>query len=129
MDIFLSLLIGVLSGVISGIYTGIICSKYAAIEEIKREVLRVIRRVEYANGKYIRGHHPKDIEAIFLASSDLLGMGQTEAGKVIRTIYNKMREEFYQNHSGKPLTPDLIDNFQPEVRLLKISKIRLLKFW
>ena len=86
MDIFLSLLIGVLSGVISGVYTGIICSKYAAIEEIKREVLRVIRRVEYVNGRYIRGHQPKDIEPIFLASSELLGMGQTEAGKVMRTI-------------------------------------------
>lgn len=129
MDIFLSFLIGILSGVISGVYTGIICSKYAAIEEIKREVLRVIRRVEYADGKYIRGHHPKDIEAIFLASSELLGMGQIEAGKVIRTIYNKMRDEFDQNGYGKPLTPDLIDDFQPKVRLLKINKIKLLKFW
>jgi len=129
VDIFLSLLIGVLSGVISGVYTGIICSKYAAIEEIKREVLRVIRRVEYVNGRYIRGHQPKDIEPIFLASSELLGMGQTEAGKVMRTIYNKMREEFHQNDCGRTLTPDLIDNFQPEVRLLKINKIKLLKFW
>ena len=91
--------------------------------------MRVIRRVEYVNGRYIRGHQPKDIEPIFLASSELLGMGQTEAGKVMRTIYNKMREEFHQNDCGRTLTPDLIDNFQPEVRLLKINKIKLLKFW
>jgi len=40
-----------------------------------------------------------------------------------------MRDEFYQNQHGKPLTQDLIDNFQPQVRLLKISKTQLLKFW
>ena len=129
MDIFLSLVTGVISGIISGIYTGIICSKYAAIEEIRREILRVLRRVEYADGKYIRGHNPKDIEPIFFASSELLGMKQKKAGLEIRKIYNKMMEEFYQNQRGKPLTKDLIDNFQPQVRLLKISKTQLLKFW
>ena len=129
MDIFLSLLTGVVSGVISGIYTGIISSKYAAIEEIKREVLRVIRRVEYANEKYIRGHQPKDLEPIFLASSELLGMGQTNAGKEIRLIYNQMREEFEKNNREGCFTPDLIDSFQKNVRLLKVNKLKLLKVW
>ena len=91
--------------------------------------MRVIRRVEYANEKYIRGHQPKDIEPIFLASSELLGMGQTNAGKEIRLIYNQMREEFEKNNREGCFTPDLIDSFQKNVRLLKVNKLKLLKVW
>mgnify|MGYP003591592364 CR=1 FL=1 len=125
MDIVLSILVGIISGIISGIYTGIICSRYAIIEEIKRECLRVLRSIEYYDETYIRGMTSQDIQPIFLASSELLSMGQKDAGITIRNIFMQLSDEIHQ----KKLTPNLVDSFQLQIKLLKINKIRLLKLW
>ncbi|KAF1019868.1 MAG: hypothetical protein GAK29_03782 [Acinetobacter bereziniae] len=128
-NFILSISTGMISGVIAGIYTGIISSKYAAIEEIKREILRIIRDIDYVDGKYLRGHEMEKINIIFLASSELLGMNQRKAGLVVRQNTNKLIEDIDNTKKGNSLNTQILMDFQREVRQLPISKRYLLKIW
>lgn len=129
INIILSIVTGVIAGIFSGLYTGIVSARYSAIEEIKKECLRVIRDIDYADGNYLRGYDIEKINRILLASSELLGMKQKNAGEVLMYIYHVLSNNIYNNQRGIKMDSKILIEFQEKIRTLPIKKIALLKVW
>jgi hypothetical protein len=47
LDSILSLLLGIPIGLVSGLYTGLIVTRYARFAELRNEVLRIIRSIDF----------------------------------------------------------------------------------
>lgn len=128
INILLSLITGLISGVVAGLYTAVIGGKYAAFEENKREILKVLRSIHW-DEKYIQGHEEKELNRIWLVSRDLLTMKQKEAGKLVTTHYGILLKDIKGQSDKDVLSLEIIINFQEAVRELKMNKLELLKFW
>ncbi len=127
-DILLGLITGLISGVVAGLYTAVIGVKYAAFEENKREILKVLRSIHW-DEKYLQGHEEQELNRIWLASRDFLTMKQKEAGKLVTTHYGILMKDIQGKSDKNVLSLEIIMNFQVATKELKMNKLELLKFW
>ena len=88
IDSFVSLLLGIPIGLISGLYTGLIISRYARFAELRNEVLRAIRRINFMQEEtFIRIMHGSDIQgSLTLVAADLLFLVHRKAGAQVQSL-------------------------------------------
>ena len=97
----ISLLLGFPVGLISGLYTGLIVTRYARFAELRNEVLRVIRIIDFMeNGRVIDISHDQDVSKLHLIASDFLFLGHRKAGEQTLVLSQKMNTINYSARHG-----------------------------
>ena len=86
-----NIIIGVMTGIISGGYTGLVISKYILFTSLRREALRIIRRIDYIDGQGYSNY--ESLPEMVLISSDLLSLNHQKAGDGIMGVFKKINTE------------------------------------
>ncbi|PNM19800.1 hypothetical protein [Yersinia enterocolitica] len=109
-----NIIIGVMTGIISGGYTGLVISKYILFTSLRREALRIIRRIDYIDGQGYSNY--ESLPEMVLISSDFLSLNHQKAGDSIMGVFNKINTEI----SMRPLSTngDIICEGQKTIRSL-----------
>lgn len=88
IDSLISLILGIPIGLISGLYTGLIISRYARFAELRNEVLRAIRRIDFMQEEtFVRIMRGSEIQGFLtLVSADLLFLAHRKAGARVQSL-------------------------------------------
>lgn len=102
LDTIVSLVLGVPIGLVSGLYTGLIVTRYTRFAELRNEVLRLIRTIEFMqNGEQIDIENDRNVPKLALISSDLLFLGHHKAGETITKLWTEMSKINYEAKHGR----------------------------
>ena len=97
-----SLLLGIPIGLISGLYTGLIVTRYARFAELRNEVLRIVRTIDFMeNGARVDISNDHDVPKLVLISSDLLFLGHRVAGEQVIRLSSDMSTKNYSARHGQ----------------------------
>lgn len=129
----ISLLLGIPLSIITGLYSGVILSRYVRFAELRSEVLRIVRAIDYIqepSGVLIT--NDQDMANLPQVAGDLYFLKHRKAGDVVSAIRSDIDEmalharagrlkvgAFEQNHA----------NWQQMARSLSPSKLVLWNLW
>lgn len=133
IDSFVSLLLGIPIGLVSGLYTGLIVTRYARFAELRNEVLRVIRIIDFMeNNGSVDIRHDQDVPKLHLIASDLLFLGHHAAGEQTLKLVQDMSNTNYSASRGKVSIQEYgkkYSEWQATARQLPGSKLVLWSLW
>ncbi|MEI3777053.1 hypothetical protein [Pectobacterium brasiliense] len=112
-----SIFIGILTGIISGAYTGLILSKYVLFTSLRREALRIVRRIDYIDGEGYSNY--ESLSELILISSDFLASKHKRAGEYVMGIFNELSFEIL--NSNKKTNGDKIVDAQRRLRVMPVN--------
>lgn len=112
-----SIFIGILTGIISGAYTGLILSKYVLFTSLRRETLRIVRRINYIDGEGYSNY--ESLSELILISSDFLTLKHKRAGEDVMAIFNELNLEVL--NSNKKTNGDKIVDAQRRLRMMPVN--------
>ncbi|EGP0462705.1 hypothetical protein IV626_002073 [Salmonella enterica] len=112
-----SIFIGILTGIISGAYTGLILSKYVLFTSLRRETLRIVRRINYIDGEEYSNY--ESLSELILISSDFLALKHKRAGEDVMAIFNELNLEVL--NSNKKTNGDKIVDAQRRLRMMPVN--------
>ncbi|END5396322.1 hypothetical protein ABMC43_003852 [Salmonella enterica] len=112
-----SIFIGILTGIISGAYTGLILSKYVLFTSLRRETLRIVRRINYIDGEGYSNY--ESLSELILISSDFLALKHMRAGEDVMAIFNELNLEVL--NSNKKTNGDKIVDAQRRLRMMPVN--------
>lgn len=112
-----NIFIGILTGIISGAYTGIILSKYVLFTSLRRETLRIVRRIDYIDGEGYSNY--ESLSELILISSDFLSLKHNGAGEDVMAIFNELNLEML--NSNKKTNGDKILDAQRRLRMMPVN--------
>lgn len=91
-DSVFSLLLGIPIGIVSGLYTGLIVTRYARFAELRNEILRIIRNIEFIyEMPNIHFKNESDLSKLMLISSDLLFLHHRIAGEQVAKLSREIQ--------------------------------------
>ena len=133
IDSVVSLLLGIPIGLVSGLYTGLIVTRYARFAELRNEILRVIRVIDFMedNGS-IDIRHDQDVPKLHLIASDLLFLGHHAAGEQTLKLVQDMSHTNYSAKHGKMSIHEYGEKYsewQTTARRLPGNKLVLWSLW
>ncbi|EAS2187820.1 hypothetical protein BIX46_04110 [Salmonella enterica] len=114
-----SIFIGILTGIISGAYTGLILSKYVLFTSLRRETLRIVRRINYIDGEGYSNYESLSELILILISSDFLALKHKRAGEDVMAIFNELNLEVL--NSNKKTNGDKIVDAQRRLRMMPVN--------
>ncbi len=83
-DTIISLILALPIGVITGLYSGLIVSRYIRFSDLRNELLRIIRSIDFVQEeKHIYIFNDQDIVKIPLIASDLFFLQHKKAGEIV----------------------------------------------
>lgn len=132
-DTIIGLLLGIPLSIITGLYSGVILSRYVRFAELRNEVLRVIRRIDFiqeANGVSIS--KTDDVAKLILISSDLYFLKHRKAGEIVNTIRSDIDEISMHASIGRlkiGAFEQSYSNWQNMARTLPPNKLVLWSWW
>ncbi|WP_035603212.1 hypothetical protein [Edwardsiella tarda] len=109
--------IGILTGIISGAYTGLILSKYMLFTSLRREALRIVRRIDYIDGEGYSNY--ESLSELILISSDFLASKHKRAGEEVMVIFKELNSEI--SNSNKKTKGEKIVDAQRRLRIIPIN--------
>ncbi|ATA22841.1 hypothetical protein BIY26_23055 [Brenneria goodwinii] len=109
--------IGVLTGIISGAYTGLILSKYVLFTSLRREALRIVRRIDYIDGEGYSNY--ESLSELILISSDFLASKHKRAGEEVMVIFKELNSEI--SNSNKKTKGEKIVDAQRRLRIIPVN--------
>lgn len=112
-----SIFIGILTGIISGAYTGLILSKYVLFTSLRRETLRIVRRINYIDGEGYSNY--ESLSELILISSDFPALKHKRAGEDVMAIFNELNLEVL--NSNKKTNGDKIVDAQRRLRMMPVN--------
>ncbi|EJI9985361.1 hypothetical protein ABNJ01_001009 [Salmonella enterica] len=112
-----SIFIGILTGIISGAYTGLILSKYVLFTSLRRETLRIVRRINYIDGEGYSNY--ESLSELILISSDFLALKHKRAGEDVMAIFNELNLEVL--NSNEKTNGDKIVDAQRRLRMMPVN--------
>ncbi|WP_048696700.1 hypothetical protein [Erwinia piriflorinigrans] len=77
------LLINIIMSLVTGGYMGIIVSKAVAFSNLKKEALRIIRKIDTLGPNGTIFHKTENVETLALLSSELRGLHHPDAGDAV----------------------------------------------
>lgn len=89
----ISLLLGIPIGIITGLYSGVIVSRYVRFAELRNQVLRIIRAIDFIqepHGVAIRNN--QDVSTLTFIASDLMFLEHRRAGEIVSTLRAEIDE-------------------------------------
>jgi hypothetical protein len=91
-ETLISLMLGIPIGVVTGLYSGIIVSRYSRFAELRNQLLRIIRTIDYMEEQSrVDITNDQDVGKIDIIISDLFFLKHKKAGEkmcsVLESIY------------------------------------------
>ncbi|TBM08654.1 hypothetical protein EYY84_19860 [Hafnia alvei] len=117
-----NILIGVITGILSGLYTGLIISKYILFTSLRREALRIVRRIDYIQGDGYRNH--ESLPELALISSDLLSLNHKKAGATVMHVFADLNQEISRRDTN--VNGEMMADAQRKLRELPVNKLCLI---
>lgn len=132
-ETLISLLLGIPIGVISGLYSGLIVARYQRFADLRSQVLRVIREIDFIKEESrIAFPKRKDVPELFLVASDFLFLKHRRAGESTLKLASEINEALYLASNGNidyEVFQARYSAWQDAGRSLGPSPIRLLRLW
>ncbi|MEI8572747.1 hypothetical protein J0667_12410 [Methylomonas sp. WH-1] len=136
LDSIISLFLGIPIGLVSGLYTGLIVTRYSRFSDLRNEVLRIIRAIEYMPGTGDLGNvnvsHTEGLRTFNNIAGDLYFLKHEDSGDCVLNLLNNI------NSASDSVQKGRIDNvefgrqhalWQKSARELTPSKKVLWALW
>jgi hypothetical protein len=101
-DAFFSLLIGIPISIITGLYSGIIVSRYTRFAELRNEVLRIIRAIDFMQEQHgLRISNDNDLSRLPLIAGDFYYLQHRAAGDTVNALRAEIDEVSMHARAGR----------------------------
>ena len=132
-DTVISLLLGIPLSIITGLYSGAILSRYVRFSELRNEVLRIIRKIDFTQEQHgLSISKNDDVAKLILISSDLYFLKHRKAAETVNSIRAEI-DEISMNASIGRLKVGAFEqnysNWQHMARTLPPNKLVLWSLW
>lgn len=129
----IALLLGVPVGIISGLYSGLIVARYQRFSDLRSQVLRIIREIDFIKeNSRIDFPKRKDVPELTLIASDFFFLRHVRAGESTLRLQKEISEALYLASRGK-ISYETFESqyasWQDSGRRLRPNPIWLLRFW
>jgi hypothetical protein len=129
----IALIFSVPVGILSGLYSGLIVARYQRFSDLRSQVLRIIREIDFVdeNGQ-INLPRRKDVPELSLIAGDFMFLRHAKAGKRTLCLQKEISEALYLASLGKVNYETLEKqhaSWQDDARRLRPNPICLLRFW
>ena len=132
-ETLISFLLGIPVGVISGLYSGLIVARYQRFADLRSQVLRVIREIDFIDeASRINFPRRKDVPELILTASDFLFLKHRRAGENTLRLASEITEALNLASKGKmeyEVFQVRYSAWQHAGRSLSPSPSRLLRLW
>lgn len=129
----LQLFLDVPVGILGGLYSGMIVSRYARFAELRNEVLRIVRSINYIQeSSAVVISDDEDVSKLVLVSSDLFFLKHKKAAERVNLISSKIAESSYAARLGRVDSEEygkLVTDCQYLARTLPPNKRVLWSLW
>lgn len=133
LDSLVSLVLGIPIGLVSGLYTGLFVARYSRFSELRNEVLRAIRSINFIENKQtIDIINDRDVKNLPLIASDLLFLGHRVAGEHVLRLSQDVTTTNYSAKHGRVTIDQYTEkysNWQNVGRQLPGNKAVLWSLW
>lgn len=132
-DTVISLLLGIPLSVITGLYSGAILSRYVRFSELRNEVLRIIRTIDFIQEQHgVSISKTDDVAKLILISSDLYFLKHRKAAETVNAIRADIDEISMDASVGRLKVgafEQSYSNWQNMARTLSPNKLVLWGLW
>jgi hypothetical protein len=133
-ETIISILLSVPIGVIGGLYSGLIVTKYARFSDLRNQLLRIIRKIQFiaTTGNSMKIWNDEDVPNIILVQSDLYFLQHREAGHSVGRLCSEIMEANRLARSGRINIDDYSERhrrWQHEGRKLKPRMQTIFSLW
>jgi hypothetical protein len=132
-ETLISILLGIPIGVISGLYSGLIVARYQRFADLRLQVLRVIREIEFTKEESrIDFPRRKGVPELVIVASDFLFLKHRRAGESTLQLASEIEEALYLASKGKigyEVFHARYSGWQDAGRSLGPNPIPLLRLW
>ena len=133
LDSIITLLLGIPIGLVSGLYTGLIVTRYSRFAELRNEVLRIIRLIDFMeSGAVVKVSNNKDVSSLVNIASDLLFLKHKKAGEEVLQLLRNISEKTKDAEQGKISVVEFDEQhakWQKTARELPGNKVVLWALW
>lgn len=132
-DLIISLVLGVPFSIITGLYSGVILSRYIRFAELRNEVLRIIRTIDFMqeiDRVLISNDH--DVSKLALIVSDLIYLKHHKAAEIASAIRTDIDEISIHVRAGRlnvAAFEQNYSNWQNMARSLPPNRLVLWSLW
>ena len=100
-ETIISLILAFPIGIITGLYSGVILSRFTRFSELRNEVLRIIRTIDFMQeqGKLVITND-RDVAKLTLVVSDLLFLKHKKAADIVARISSDIGEKKMHAETG-----------------------------
>ena len=132
-DTIISLILAVPIGIITGLYSGFIISRYIRFSDLRNQLIRIIRSIEYIQEEnYVAIQNDQDVAKIPLIASDLFFLKHKNAGEIVTKLRSSIDQMKILAASGQIdvlAYDDSYKQWQTIVNNLTPNRAVLLSFW
>ena len=132
-ETIISLILAFPIGIITGLYRGVILSRYTRFSELRNEVLRIIRTIDFMQETgtlVITNDH--DVSKLSLVVSDLLFLKHRKAADVVAQLQSDISEK-KQNAVAGHIMIDVYNSsyieWQKSANAITPNKMVIFSFW
>jgi len=132
-DTIIGLLLGIPLSIITGLYSGAILSRYVRFSELRNEVLRIIRAIDFIQEQHgVSFSKTDDVAKLLLISSDLYFLKHRKAAEIVNAIRSDIDEISMHAGAGRLKVGAFEQNYsnwQNMARTLPPNKLVLWSLW
>ena len=123
----------ILISILSGIYSGVIVSRYSRFAELRNEVLRIIRSIDFMDeSSHIAISKDEGVSKLQLISSDFIFLKHSRAASLLNMLAKEIQQVNYKAKQGQISIDDYsvaYSNWQALARKLPANNLVLWSLW
>jgi hypothetical protein len=101
-DTIISILLGIPLSIVTGLYSGVILSRYSRFAELRNEVLRVIRTIDFMQeSDKVIITNDSDVPKLTLVVSDLFFLKHRKAAEIVTALISDIHEMKMHAQAGR----------------------------
>jgi hypothetical protein len=101
-ETLIGLILGVPVEIISGLYSGLIVARYQRFADLRSQVLRIIREIDFVvETSHVKLLRRKDVPELSLIASDFVVLRHSKATKKTLCLQKEISETLYLASMGK----------------------------
>lgn len=132
-EALLSLVLGIPIGVVTGLYSGIIVSRYSGFAELRNQLLRIVRNIDYMEEQgRVDITNDQDVGKIQTIIGDLFFLKHMKAGEEMCSVLKSIDHMKMLAASGKTNISEYEKcylEWQKTVRCLTLNRFILFSLW
>lgn len=132
-DTIISLILALPIGVVTGLYSGVIVSRYSRFADLRNQLLRIIRTIDYMQEQgRVDIKNDQDVAKTTLIASDLFFLKHRRAGEVVSALRSDMDHMKILAMSGQTDVSGYEESYKKWQKIandLTPNRLVLLSFW